>query len=266
MKKNTIIILAIVVVILGSLFVLRLVSPEDNWICVDNSWVKHGNPSAPKPANGCGDSVAVIAIDFDETGHFVKDNPGLKPGVWYLVYEKPGSPALYKELVFDNQSVCMFNGKQGTCPDVLLPSSALTHVRGMISGEVVRVAEATSGGTTSTEKITYTNATDDLVKVELPSPGAVVGKNFSVIGTARGTWFFEASFPVQVLDKNGKLLVSGPAQAQSDWMTENFVPFKIDIKIPGNYTGPATLVLKKDNPSGLPEHDASISFPIIIEY
>jgi uncharacterized protein YxeA len=179
MKKYTIIILVVVVVILGSLFVVRLVSPEDNWICVDNSWVKHGNPSSPKPVNGCGDSVTV---------------------------------------------------------------------------------------TTPTEKITYTNATGDLIKVELPLPGAVVPKNFSVTGTARGTWFFEASFPVQVLDKNGNLLVSGPAQAQSDWMTENFVPFKIDIKIPGNYTGPATLVLKKDNPSGLPAHDASISFPVTIEH
>lgn len=148
MKKNTIIILAVFIVFLGLLFVVRLISPEDTWICVDNNWVKHGNPSSPKPANGCGDSVAVIAIDFDETGHFVKDNPGLKPGVWYLVYEKPGSPALYKELVFDNQSVCMLNGKQGTCPDVFFPSSALTQVRGMISGEVVRVVEATSGGTT----------------------------------------------------------------------------------------------------------------------
>jgi hypothetical protein len=116
------------------------------------------------------------------------------------------------------------------------------------------------------EKITYTNSSTDLIVVELPYPGAVVGKDFSVIGKARGTWYFEASFPVLVLDKNGKTLAAVPAQAQSDWMTENFVPFKVDIKITEAYIGPATLVLKKDNPSGLPEHDASISFPITIEY
>ncbi len=114
--------------------------------------------------------------------------------------------------------------------------------------------------------ITYTNATNNLIKVELPFPGAVVGKEFSVVGQARGTWFFEASFPVEVLDKDGKSIAVGIAQAQSDWMTENFVPFKADIKVPQNYIGEATLVLKKDNPSGLPEHDASISFPITIEY
>ncbi|MCR4312882.1 MAG: hypothetical protein NUV58_01390 [Candidatus Roizmanbacteria bacterium] len=27
---------------------------EDNWICVNNQWVKHGNPSNPKPQSGCG--------------------------------------------------------------------------------------------------------------------------------------------------------------------------------------------------------------------
>ncbi|PIP63478.1 hypothetical protein COW97_02235 [Candidatus Roizmanbacteria bacterium CG22_combo_CG10-13_8_21_14_all_34_12] len=27
---------------------------EDNWICVNNQWVKHGNPRNPKPQSGCG--------------------------------------------------------------------------------------------------------------------------------------------------------------------------------------------------------------------
>jgi hypothetical protein len=56
------------------------------------------------------------------------------------------------------------------------------------------------------------------------------------------------------------------AQAQGDWMTEEFVPYKADIKIPNAYTGKATILLKKDNPSGLVEKDASISFPFTIEY
>ncbi len=115
-------------------------------------------------------------------------------------------------------------------------------------------------------KITYTNATINNISVDLPAPGGVVGKEFSVVGKARGTWFFEASFPVEILDKNGKSLVVVPAQAQSDWMTENFVPFKATLKVPNGYAGAATLVLRKDNPSGLPQNDASISFPITIEY
>ena len=116
------------------------------------------------------------------------------------------------------------------------------------------------------EKITYRNASADNIVVDLPFPGAVTGKDFSVVGKARGTWFFEASFPIEVLDTDGKFLAVGIAQAQGEWMTKEFVPFKADIKVPQSYIGKATLVLKKDNPSGLPEHDASISFPITIEY
>lgn len=125
----------------------------------------------------------------------------------------------------------------------------------------------------TTTKITYKNATIDLITVELPFPDAVTGKEFSVIGQARGYWFFESSFPIEVIDINGNVLATAIAQAQPDpvtnevnWMTENFVPFKANVKIPETYIGPATLVLKKDNPSGLLENDASVSFPINIEY
>ncbi len=115
--------------------------------------------------------------------------------------------------------------------------------------------------------ITYDRASPDLIQVGLPFPGAVVGKEFSVIGKARGNWYFEASFPITVRDKDGKTLAQTYATAQGEWMTSEFVPFKSEpIKIPESYIGPATLVLHKDNASGLPEHDASISFPITIEY
>ena len=128
----------------------------------------------------------------------------------------------------------------------------------------------TSDGKTYAEElaqnITYSNSSVDLIVVDLPFPGAVTGKEFVVTGKARGTWYFEASFPVQILDKDGKVLVALPAQAQGDWMTENFVPFKVVVKVPNTYIGPATLVLRKDNPSGLPEKEAYISFPITIEY
>lgn len=115
-------------------------------------------------------------------------------------------------------------------------------------------------------EITYVNASQDLIVPELPFPGAVTGKDFSVIGKARGNWYFEASFPIDVLDKDGNILVKSYATAQGEWMTTEFVPYKGEIKIPDTYMGPATLVLHKDNASGEPDKDASISFPIVIEY
>ncbi|HNP89646.1 MAG: hypothetical protein BWY24_00089 [Microgenomates group bacterium ADurb.Bin219] len=43
----------IVFVILLSLRFL-LAGPEDSWVCNGSEWVKHGNPSTPKPIGGCG--------------------------------------------------------------------------------------------------------------------------------------------------------------------------------------------------------------------
>lgn len=85
-----------------------------------------------------------------------------------------------------------------------------------------------------------------------------------VIGEARGPWYFEASFPVQVRDPDNNLVGQGIAQAGAEWMTENFVPFSATVTV-ANYTGPATLVLLKDNPSGLPENDDAVFFPIVVQ-
>lgn len=114
-------------------------------------------------------------------------------------------------------------------------------------------------------KITYTNASNYLITVDSPSPNATVSKNFKILGQARGMWYFEASFPVELRDQNGNLLNTSIAKAQGDWMTENFVPFIVNVVVPNSYVGPATLVLKRDNPSGEPANDASISFPITIQ-
>lgn len=116
--------------------------------------------------------------------------------------------------------------------------------------------------------ITYVNATSDHIRIDTPTPGAVTGKEFEIRGDARGPWFFEASFPIQVLDDAGNVLATalGAPRDGADWMTEAFVPFSASVTIPDTYTGSATIVLMRDNPSDMPEHDRSISFPIVVEY
>ena len=103
---------------------------------------------------------------------------------------------------------------------------------------------------------------NDKIRVISPVPNQIVESPLQVNGKAVGIWYFEASFPVKLLDGNGKLIASTPAQAQSDWMTEDFVPFKATLIFdnPGTTTG--TLVFQKDNPSGLPEHEEEIRMPI----
>lgn len=117
---------------------------EDTWLCQGGQWVKHGMPSAPMPTSRCGET-SPLEINFDKTGHFAKDTPGLKPDTWYLVYEEPGAPALTAELRFTASSACSYGPTTGQCPDVLLLSSALTHVRGVRDSEgVVNVVSAVS--------------------------------------------------------------------------------------------------------------------------
>ncbi len=118
---------------------------------------------------------------------------------------------------------------------------------------------------TTAPKITYTNSSADVIVVDSPLSEGTVGARFSIIGKARGSWFFEASFPIQALDTTGKVIAQSVAQASGDWMTTNFVPFSATIEIPASYVGEITLVLKKDNPSDLRENDASISFSVIKE-
>lgn len=132
---------------------------------------------------------------------------------------------------------------------------------------------ATPDGRTFAEELpapepTYVNASTDLIRVTNPTPGSVVGKPIIVMGEARGNWYFEASFPIEVRDSAGTVIGTGIGQpvGGADWMTEDFVPFSAEIEIPETFIGEAVLTLKNDNPSGLPENDRAISFPLTIEY
>ncbi|MFA6304391.1 MAG: Gmad2 immunoglobulin-like domain-containing protein [Patescibacteria group bacterium] len=104
----------------------------------------------------------------------------------------------------------------------------------------------------------------DLVKVDFPLVNQVVSSPLTVSGQARGVWFFEASFPVQLIDVDGQIIASGIAQAKGDWMTQEFVPFEAKLSFtPPPQSTKGLLILKKDNPSGLPEHDDFLEMPVV---
>ncbi len=103
---------------------------------------------------------------------------------------------------------------------------------------------------------------DDLIVVNNLTANATVASPLIVRGEARGNWYFEASFPVRLYDANGKELAVGIAQAQGEWMTTEYVPFETILTFSTPTTQTGTLVLEKDNPSGLPEHDNSLVIPV----
>lgn len=95
--------------------------------------------------------------------------------------------------------------------------------------------------------------------------GQEITSPLTVTGQVRGTWFFEASFPIKITDEQGNILGSSFVQAQSDWMTEDFVEFKGTITYVSKTGGKGFLVLAKDNPSGLPEYDKELKIPVVLK-
>jgi len=102
----------------------------------------------------------------------------------------------------------------------------------------------------------------DVIRVDSPRPNQTISSPLIIQGEARGTWFFEGDFPVYLLDDNGKELKIGIARAKSDSMTESFVRFEAKIEFQQPKTKIGALIFKKDNPSGLIEHDDELRMPI----
>lgn len=114
----------------------------------------------------------------------------------------------------------------------------------------------------ATDNQQATQDKSNLIVVDTPTPGAVVNSPLNIKGRARGYWYFEASFPIRLLDADGNLLTIKPAQAEGEWMTEEFVPFSLNLEFEPPKTDTGTLILEKDNPSGLPEYADELRIPI----
>jgi hypothetical protein len=106
----------------------------------------------------------------------------------------------------------------------------------------------------------------DLIRVSTPRPGdqIIAGETYELSGEARGYWFFEATFPFEIVTEDGEELFSYYATAEGEWMTEEFVSFNAEFTVPTEYEGPATLILRRSNASGLSEHDDELTVPIVI--
>lgn len=104
----------------------------------------------------------------------------------------------------------------------------------------------------------------DMIKIFQPQANSVIESPLLIEGKARGLWFFEASFPIKLVDENNKEIAVAIAQAQSDWMTKDFVPFKAVMEFEPGASGTGYLIFKKDNPSGLSENDDEFRMPVIV--
>lgn len=109
---------------------------------------------------------------------------------------------------------------------------------------------------------------NDKIQVEQPQPGDTISSPVRVHGRAKGSWFFEASFPIIVTDWDGRIIGEGIATADGDWMTDEFVPFTGEIRFSLPAETPykrGALIFKKDNPSGLPQNDDAFEMPVLFK-
>jgi len=105
----------------------------------------------------------------------------------------------------------------------------------------------------------------DLIRVDNPRPNQAIQSPILIKGEARGYWFFEASFPIKLINENGEVIIQHYAQAEDDWMTEDFVPFEAELNFEVANTQKGALILEKSNPSDLPENYNELRIPVILE-
>jgi len=120
----------------------------------------------------------------------------------------------------------------------------------------------TPDGRTFAEDIGNELEKQDLIRINSPRPNELIKSPLEIKGEARGYWYFEASFPIKLIDGVGNEVGHAIAQARLDWMTEDFVPFEAKLEFTNPISKKGTLFLKKDNPSGLPEKDDELRIPV----
>jgi hypothetical protein len=108
------------------------------------------------------------------------------------------------------------------------------------------------------------NTSPQMIEVTSPLPDTSMTSPMTLTGKARGPWYFEASFPIELRDANNVLIAKAVGQAQGDWMTEDFVPFTATLTFPPQPAGSqGVLTFKNDNPSGEPQNSMMFDVPVI---
>ena len=84
---------AVAAIFVGTVLFLRFVvgGNEDTWICQNNQWIKHGNPSSPIPTSGCGTvaekrDMVIMRGNPKIAENFIKDSPTYKDDGSDLVF------------------------------------------------------------------------------------------------------------------------------------------------------------------------------------
>ena len=234
---------------------------EDDWICRDGEWVKHGVPSAPKPTEPCGPKKDCSAYNIQTCPSECAACPPC-PECSSISCQ---SEAFCKSIGFDRDWHEDIQKRIDSFADCLAAGNPAmeSYPRQCRAGDKVYIEEIGN----ELEKAGQ-------IRISSPRPNQEIASPLIMAGEARGTWFFEGDFPVVLTNWDGLIIAEGYAQAQlghdseedTGWMTEDFVQFKAELEFSKpEYNNKGTLILKKDNPSGLPENDDALEIPVFFK-
>ena len=273
MKKISLVIL-ILVVITGLFFVLR--GDEESWICQSGDWVKQGDTSDEKPNLPCGieDDLKV----FDQ----IAGSCQVSEGNWLDTHKEceevdktwcDGHQGDYSEC----ESGCRHNHDAnvactaqciGVCsfPNLVNDFNSCVEAGNPIMESYPGQCRDPQSNQTFIENIGNIFEVQDLIDLETPRPNEKISSPLVIRGDALGNWFFEGDFPVILTDWDGKIIAEGFVSSKGEWMVEGLVPFggELIFEKP-DFDERGTLILKKDNPSDLPEHDNALEIPILFK-
>ncbi len=197
------------------------------------------------------------------------------PYAAYIIPQNP--PASWNESGFiwmrlrvqNLQTACIVDGQE-VSEDECNPLTGNARIER--SGQVDESIWETEKQIVSTIDFTDETAGNQLIELNQPTAESAIESPLTIQGRARGQWYFEGSFPVVLTDWDGKIIAETNAEAEGNWMTEEFVPFRAELSFESPYKGGdpsfmqnGSLILQKSNPSGLPENADALEIPIKFE-
>jgi len=107
--------------------------------------------------------------------------------------------------------------------------------------------------------------TKEGIIIDFPKENEKIKSPLKITGKAKGNWFFEAEFTVELYDQNDNFLGKTILTAKDNWMTENFVAFEGILEFSGPKTNFGKIRFLSSNPSGLSEHQKIFEMPVQFE-
>lgn len=226
--------------------------------------------------DGVAEALALLSVTDEVTGMslvpFVVNFGGSGSFIYVGLFEHGTATLMHRDSVFVGDRISLDTVSFERAGDVLKAvvlyndrkeTDAMAAAPTLPKKLVSLIQAKTLGEPTIYDRtIEYVTSYKDFIKVESPAPLSTVNSPVIIRGIARGQWFFEASFPVSVVGLDDKEIGHGVAQADGEWMTTEFVPFTATVDFSKGTQKTGKIILKKDNPSGLPEHDDSFEIPV----